>query len=94
MDFHKASSKATAARITLADIAKAAKAPPQTLRRARMDPEAPNYRPPPDGWEKALAKLAEKRAKALLKLAAKLRKSAERAKAQPIPSSGEVEVSP
>lgn len=76
MDFHKASSKAAAARITLADIAKACKTAPQTLRRARMDPEAANYRSPPDGWEKALAKLAEKRAKDLQKLATKLRKSA------------------
>ena len=78
MDFRKASSKAAAARITLADIAKACKAGPQALRRSRMDPEAVNYRTPPEGWEKALAKLAEKRAKELQKLATKLRKAADR----------------
>jgi len=76
MDFHKASSKAAAARITLADIAKASKTAPQSLRRARMHPDALNYRPPPAGWEKALAKLAEQRAKELQKLAARLRKAA------------------
>jgi hypothetical protein len=78
MDFHKASSRATGASITLADIAEAAGVAPQTLRRARMDPESPNYRQPPDGWEKALARLAERRAKELQRLAAALRKSAKR----------------
>lgn len=78
MNFRKASSKATGASITLADIAHATGVAPQTLRRARMDPESPNYRPPPDGWEKALARLADRRAKELQTLAGALRKSAKR----------------
>lgn len=80
MDFYKASSKATGASITLADIADAAGVGPQTLRRARMDPGSPNYRQPPEGWEKALARLADRRAKELQRLAASLRKSAKRRK--------------
>lgn len=77
MDFYKASSRATGARITLADIAKVTKTAPQTLRRARMDPESPYYRPPPDGWERKLAQLAQRRAHDLLHLADELRKAAE-----------------
>jgi hypothetical protein len=37
-----------------------------------MDPSSANYRRPPDGWEKAIAKLARERAGELLGLAEEL----------------------
>ena len=76
MDFVKATDRVKSASITLADIAQAAKTPASALRRARMDPDSPNYRPPPEGWEKALAKLVQKRASDLIKLAEELRRAA------------------
>ena len=45
---------------------------PQTIRRARLDPETRGYRPPPTGWEKAIANLARERAGELVKLAEEL----------------------
>ncbi|MEX2472152.1 MAG: hypothetical protein WEA34_08245 [Gemmatimonadota bacterium] len=78
IDFKRASDRAAAARITLADMAKSVGVEHQTLRRARMDPESSGYRGPPEGWEKALAKLAQKRASDLIKLAEELRRAAER----------------
>lgn len=72
MDFLEASDRATGACITLADIAEECGTAPQTLRRARIDPESPNYRRPPDGWEECIAKLARERAGELLELAEEL----------------------
>ena len=72
VDFRTASGRATDACITLADIAKETDIAPQTIRRARMDPSSSNYRTPPAGWEKAIAKLARERAGELLKLAEEL----------------------
>ena len=72
MDFKIASDRATAACITLADIAEAAGVPHQSMRRARLDPSTDSYRPPPDGWQGAIAKLARERAAELLELAEEL----------------------
>jgi hypothetical protein len=36
--------------------------------RGRMDPASPSYRRPPAGWEEAVARLADERAKELLEL--------------------------
>lgn len=41
----------------------------QTIRQARMDPDKPGYRAPPQKWEAAVALLARHRARQLLKLA-------------------------
>ena len=51
------------------DIARAAGIGVQTVRQARMDPTATGYRSAPDGWEKAIAKLARERAGELVTLA-------------------------
>ena len=72
MDFRSASGRATDACITLADIAEEVDIAPQTVRRARMDPSSPNYRTPPRGWRKAIAKLARERSAELAKLAEEL----------------------
>ena len=72
MDFRGASGRATGACITLADIAKEVDIAPQTLRRARLDSKTRGYRPPPQGWQKAIAKLARERAGELVKLAEEL----------------------
>lgn len=72
MDFKTATDRATAARITLADIASEADVSDSKVRRARLDPSGPEYRSPPDGWENVLARLARKRAKDLQTLAADL----------------------
>ena len=54
------------------DIAVAAGVSVQTVRQARLAPDHPNNRPPPQGWEKAIAKLARERAGELVKLAEEL----------------------
>ena len=66
------SSQATETCITLSDIATACGVADNTIRRARMDPSSANYRPPPDGWEQAIAKLAREKARELLGLAEEL----------------------
>lgn len=43
-----------------------------TIARARMDPDSPNYRPPPQGWEKAIARLSAAQGADLSSLAAEL----------------------
>lgn len=49
----------------------------QTVRQARpKSDESAWLRPPPKGWEMGVARLAERRAKALLKLAEKMRAAA------------------
>ena len=72
MDFREASSRAIGSCITLADIADELGPAPQTIRRARLDSKTRGYRPAPDGWEKAIAKLARERGGELVKLAEEL----------------------
>ena len=74
MDFRQATDRARAACIRLPDIAEATKASPAAIKQARMDPENEAFRNPPQGWERALAKLARKRARALDRLADRLEK--------------------
>ena len=46
--------------------------PAQTVRQMRLDESHPNYRRPPEGWEKVLEKIARKRGGELTKLADEL----------------------
>ena len=68
MDFPTACDQLTSCP-THDDIARQAACSVQTVRQARMDTGAAGYRPPPQGWEKAIAKLARERAGELVKLA-------------------------
>lgn len=51
----------------------------QTIRQARLDPESPGYRTPPDGWVDRLAAEAEARGEALEGLAKSLRERSDAA---------------
>ncbi len=73
MDFNGASNRLTACR-TLSDIAATVGVSDGLIRQARLDPETPSYRTPPQGWEQAIAKLARERAGELVKLAEELEK--------------------
>ena len=72
MDFKEISDRATSTCITLADIGDATGVEGHSIRRARLDPATRSYRPPPPGWEKAIARLARARAGELVKLAEEL----------------------
>ena len=72
LDFKRATDRATAACITLADVAAKSGVSDNKVRRARMNPDSPNYRSPPPGWEKAIAKLSRERAGELMELAEEL----------------------
>ena len=67
MDFTEATDRLTKG-VSLADLARELNASYGLIRQARMDPASPSYRRPPAGWEEAVARLAEERAKALLEL--------------------------
>jgi hypothetical protein len=54
--------------VTDDEIAAAIGVSTNTIRRTRADPTTRNYRPPPAGWERALARLAGERAAALNEL--------------------------
>jgi hypothetical protein len=60
MDFRKATDE-LCARIDHDDIAGALGVSIQTVRQARMAPDVPAHRSPPDQWEKVLIRLAEER---------------------------------
>lgn len=72
MDFRKATDVLFKA-VSHADLAKELgdKSVP-SIRQARLDPSAQAYRSPPPDWERAVAKLARERGKALLRLAEQL----------------------
>jgi hypothetical protein len=72
VDFKVASDRLTHC-VTLADIAEASGGAESTIRQARLDPDSSSYRRPPEGWQAAIAKLAEARAAELSRLAAELR---------------------
>jgi hypothetical protein len=59
--------------ITAADIAKEIGCSSQAVKQARSKETAIGYRNPPPGWQDATAKLAERNANRLTRLAAKLR---------------------
>lgn len=48
---------------------------PQTIRQMRLDPESDGYRPPPPGWEKALAEIARQKGENMADLAAELERA-------------------
>lgn len=72
MDFRTAMERA-GARITTEDLARRLGVSPYSVRQARLHSGSDAHRPPPDGWERALAKLAEERAGELKELARELK---------------------
>jgi hypothetical protein len=74
MDFKTATDQ-VAGCISHAEIAEAAGVSIQTIRQARMDPASPSYRPPPKGWQVAVAHLIRQRVDDLLNLAASLERA-------------------
>lgn len=72
MDFKKATD-ALFAPVTHQELADALGVSVATIRQARLSREALARRNPPEGWEGAVARLAEARAKRLAKLAERLR---------------------
>lgn len=71
MTFKDATDRLTAC-ISLSDVAAALDRSDASVRRARLGPKTSAYRNPPDSWERALAKLARKRARELERLAEEL----------------------
>lgn len=74
MNFTKATDELLAS-VTLADLARKMGISVQAVRQARSAEGTPSYRPPPAGWEQAIASLASGRAARLRKLAARLQGS-------------------
>jgi hypothetical protein len=73
VDFKEATDRLTE-RVTLADIAEACGSHPNSIDRARLEPESKSYRTPPPNWQVALAGLARERGEKLIALANELRK--------------------
>lgn len=67
MDFVEAMERLKRA-VTDDEIAAATGVSTNTIRRTRADPSTRNYRPPPAGWQRVLARLAGERAEELMKL--------------------------
>lgn len=67
MDFTEATDRLIKG-VSLADLASELGASYGLIRQARMDVASPSYRKPPEGWQQAVAKLAEQRASELLNL--------------------------
>ena len=61
-----------AGKVTHEELAKEIGCSVQGIRQARLDPSHLNYRKPPDGWEKAVARLAKRRGAELEDLARQL----------------------
>jgi hypothetical protein len=73
-DFRKATDELFAV-ISHQELADALGCSVATIRQARMDEGAKAHRKPPEGWEKAVAKLAEGRSAALGRLGSRLKSS-------------------
>jgi hypothetical protein len=71
----KMATDALLGRVTHGDLAKALGVSVASIRQARLRPSAAAHRGPPEGWEKAVAHLAEDRAKRYRDLAKTLRAS-------------------
>lgn len=67
MDFTEATDRLTKG-VTLADLAQELRASYGLIRQARLSSNSPSYRRPPDGWPRAVARLAEQQALELLNL--------------------------
>jgi hypothetical protein len=74
MDFKKATD-ALFDRVDHADLARALDVSVPLIRQARLDSGAAAHRSPPEGWERAVIRLARERAERLLLLAERLKKS-------------------
>lgn len=75
MDFKKATDILCGG-ISHSDLANALGVSVPLVRQARLDAAAKAHRSPPEGWEKAVAKLAEREAERLSRLAATLKGAA------------------
>ncbi len=71
MDFVKAVERLKHC-VTDDEIAAATGVSTNTIRRTRADPSTRNYRPPPEGWQKVLARLARERSSELAAFANEL----------------------
>jgi hypothetical protein len=71
MDFVKATD-ALFAQVTSVELAAEMELQPQTIRKARVDPNSIAARKPPKGWEKAVRKLALAQAAHFTRLAKSL----------------------
>jgi hypothetical protein len=71
MNFRKATD-ALLANVTLEDLAGALGVSVQAVRQARASEDTTSFRKPPLGWEKAVAYVAERRARDLQRLTTKL----------------------
>lgn len=72
MEFRKATDELLSS-LTAEDLAKEIGCSKQSVKQARMKSDSASYRSPPDGWEKAAAKLADRQAAKLSRLADQLR---------------------
>jgi hypothetical protein len=57
------------------ELAEVLERPTQSIRQMRLDPAHPSYRPPPDGWERVLARIAKERGIVLYDLASALERA-------------------
>lgn len=71
MDFKKATDELMA-RVTRNDIAEALGCSEATVRQAKLDDGAKAHRSPPEGWERAVAQMAERQANRLQRLSQRL----------------------
>jgi hypothetical protein len=60
-------------KITTADLADELGVSQNAVVRARLDPRTRDFRPPPSGWEAAVARVAERRGIELLQLSRELK---------------------
>ena len=74
MDFEEATDRLMSCH-SLRDVAEAAGTGYHGVRQARLASDHPNRRPPPKGWEEAIATLARERSAELQRLAEELERS-------------------
>ena len=72
MNFKEATDRAGQLGLTQAEIAEALDIAHSTVRASRLDPSSPNYRKPPDGWQRKLLRAATRRGGEFVKLAEEL----------------------
>ena len=72
MTFRAVTDRLLALGINMAELAHACSVAHNTIRRARLDPDSPAYRPPPAGWEAIVTRMATERAEGLARLAREL----------------------
>lgn len=72
MNFKKATDELLAS-VTLADLAEALGVSVQAVRQARAAEGAAGHRPPPEGWERGVTKLADRQATRMARLANRCR---------------------